>query len=150
MKWRSVLPERPHDEPDGEGRLACWRNLANILTDLKRTVMAITPTEGDDDVDDEQDSNARQCQRDLGTDLVDSVNDIRRQLDGIGPVGRDDDLAHYNEEGTDAKEHISHAEAVMRLRALAGGVSHAAQLPPRGAAHRGEPVAGRDRLDADG
>ncbi len=76
------------------------------------------------------------------------MEDIRRQLAEIGPVGSNYDADHGGEEDTEGVAHISYMEAVVRMRALAGGLS----IALRNRLHAGQPIASgrqRDGAEAD-
>ncbi len=46
MVWRSILPERPRNNPQGEA-VNLWRNVANAAMALQRLAMDAEPTDGD-------------------------------------------------------------------------------------------------------
>ncbi len=113
LRWRSVLPERPPPPPADEARLTQWRNIANLVTELKRVVYLGLPTNADDDDGDDADSLTH-------TNLVEVAEAIKGQA---RDMTTDEARAEHvdAEDGTDEEDDggIRYFEAVIRVRALA-------------------------------
>ncbi len=129
LRWRSVLPERPPEPLDDDARLTRWRDLANLLSELKRVAWAIDHADADEDADDELDGDhgshepcAQDERRSFDCNLLECMCSIREQLGGLGPHA---DLADVNDEDADGgqgRQLVRYGDAVVRMRALAGAM----------------------------
>ncbi len=147
MRWRSILPERPPAPLDFDDDLTDWRNLANLVAELRRAVWACSHGE-------ERDADAAEPEcaddprpRDDGADDMEFfdgcqiVDEIRTQLNAIGQVALPGEASRGGigddgtDEGGDADAYISYGEAVVRTRAVAAEISAAMRnLRAQGAA----------------
>ncbi len=114
MKWRSVLPERPPKPQEGEEEVTSWRNVANVLTDLKRVAHLVTPLHAND-ADETEDGFIQDL--DDG-DVPQALDDIVDQLNGFqiwDGAGLAKDMIVEEREGRT----VSYNDVIIRLRAIA-------------------------------
>ncbi len=131
LRWRSVLPERPPRPFDDDDLLTKWRDIANVLAEMKRIAWQAgghhdSAGEGSDDdepVADDLQGGARQARRVDLDKLAECIDDIRVQLNGIGAVGHgtNGDCDTHQAEGED--DGITYGMAVVRMRAIAATIN---------------------------
>ncbi len=132
LRWRSVLPERPPEPLEEDTRLTRWRDLANLLSELRRVAWAVDHAGADEDADDEleadyadHDPRAQVQPHSHVVDLHACINSIREQLDDLGPLAHIADMNDDDGDGRQDEQLVTYGGAVVRMRALAGALSTA-------------------------